>query len=576
MQRESLLNANVANALNDDRRTDPSSTPLATALLDLSVRLLQSAEPHVLATDAIEFACRLLALQACALLTVNAYGALSVVASAGWTAPLPRELPLDEHNQAGYAVLRRTTVVVNDCAEPKPSPIHAEVRGYGFKSSLAAPFISSSQARGVMLAYASQPRDFPPAEVELFSAIANFTALALERVQQHQLLQFEEEKSAQLYRQLSHLAQDVSHLHRREEDVHRRLDSLYTVAEQLASSINLDEVLQVLASQVVTTIGVSFCRVSLLSPDQQRLTIRAAHAAHTMEWNAHLNGECALAETLWHRHAFTQSAPLIVREDELELTPYLEARLFTLGDAKTACLAVLRVEGKAVGVLSLGEMRSWERESFSDDRLKFIQAFADHGAIAVRRSQLFSELEGTYLSTITTLVNAIEARDAYTSGHAHRIAEMAMKVGHELGMGRAELEALRWGALLHDIGKLGIPDTILKKPAALTEVEWAIMKRHPELGAQIIAPVRRLSNVVPLVRYHQERYDGRGYPAGLARDEIPLGARVLAVADAFSAMTDDRVYRPKRSMAEAKAELLRNAGTQFDPRVVEAFLAVIG
>ncbi len=132
-----------------------------------------------------------------------------------------------------------------------------------------------------------------------------------------------------------------------------------------------------------------------------------------------------------------------------------------------------------------------------------------------------------------------------------------------------------WGALLHDIGKIGVPDEILRKAGPLTDEEWELMKRHPELGAEIVAPVKKLVDVAPIIRSHQEKFDGSGYPDGLRGEEIPLGARILAVVDAYGAMTDERVYRKARSHEEALAELRRCAKTHFDPEVVDAFLAVL-
>jgi HD-GYP domain-containing protein (c-di-GMP phosphodiesterase class II) len=152
---------------------------------------------------------------------------------------------------------------------------------------------------------------------------------------------------------------------------------------------------------------------------------------------------------------------------------------------------------------------------------------------------------------------------------------LAEETGRELGLPEDEIKALHWAANLHDIGKIGIPDEILNKAGPLSQVEWAVMQRHPIIGARIIAPVKKLSNVAPIIRAHHERFDGAGYPYGLKGADIPLGARIVSVADAYTAMTDERVYRKAMSHAEAVAELQRYAGTQFDPDVVEAFLRVL-
>ncbi len=144
-----------------------------------------------------------------------------------------------------------------------------------------------------------------------------------------------------------------------------------------------------------------------------------------------------------------------------------------------------------------------------------------------------------------------------------------------MGMAPGELEDLRYGAILHDIGKIGVHDAILKKPDRLDEAEWARMREHPAIGARILAPVPRLSGASRIVRHHHERFDGTGYPAGIAGEAIPLGARILAVVDSYVAIIDPRVYKTARSHEEAAMELAQNAGKQFDPRVVEAFLRLV-
>jgi HD-GYP domain-containing protein (c-di-GMP phosphodiesterase class II) len=145
----------------------------------------------------------------------------------------------------------------------------------------------------------------------------------------------------------------------------------------------------------------------------------------------------------------------------------------------------------------------------------------------------------------------------------------------EMGRSEEEIKAIHWAALLHDLGKIGVPDGILLKAGALTEEEWVIMKKHPEIGARIVAPVKKLANVSPIIRAHQERYDGTGYPDGLKGEQIPFGARLLAIADAYGAMTDDRIYRKTRKAPDALEELVRFKGTQFDPALVDRFITIL-
>src|SRR5215213_3328336 len=196
------------------------------------------------------------------------------------------------------------------------------------------------------------------------------------------------------------------------------------------------------------------------------------------------------------------------------------------------------------------------------------------------REDLPSEWEEARKVT-SILVDAITPKDHYTSDHALQVARLSWLVGVELGLNEEELEWLVHGALLHDVGKLGVADEILGKPGPLTEEEWALVKRHSEIGARMIEPLEILSRAVPVVRHHHERPDGTGYPDGLEGDEIPLAARIVAAVDAYDVMLRRRHYRPQRyrpksSPAEALQELWREAGRQFDVRVVEVMGRVLG
>jgi HD-GYP domain-containing protein (c-di-GMP phosphodiesterase class II) len=184
------------------------------------------------------------------------------------------------------------------------------------------------------------------------------------------------------------------------------------------------------------------------------------------------------------------------------------------------------------------------------------------------------ELQSSYTATVSALSNAVEARDAYTGRHAERVAAYGIEIARAVGLPEEEEPRLEFGFLLHDIGKVAIPDAILYKPEALTDEERALMKQHPLIGAQIVGRVEFLAGAVPVVRSHHERWDGRGYPDGLAGEQIPLAARVFAVADVLDALTTNRPYRPASTFATAREMITAEAGRQFDPRVVEAFNSI--
>jgi diguanylate cyclase (GGDEF)-like protein/putative nucleotidyltransferase with HDIG domain len=185
------------------------------------------------------------------------------------------------------------------------------------------------------------------------------------------------------------------------------------------------------------------------------------------------------------------------------------------------------------------------------------------------------EVEDILLSAVYSLAAAVDARDHYTKSHSTFVSQAAAATASLLGLDKKSIKAIAVAGLLHDIGKVGVPDSILQKAGPLLKEEWEIMKKHPRLGAQIVEKIPGLQDILPLILYHQEKYDGSGYPDGLAGTKIPLGARILAVADAFHAMISDRPYRKRMSLPKAIDELKKNAGSQFDPKIIEAFIEVL-
>jgi len=185
--------------------------------------------------------------------------------------------------------------------------------------------------------------------------------------------------------------------------------------------------------------------------------------------------------------------------------------------------------------------------------------------------EALASLEKAYRSTLKALTAALETRDAETHGHSERVVTFSLRLGREYGLGASEMKALEFGSLLHDIGKIGVPDAILRKPAKLTDEEWVRMREHPRHGQQILRGIKFLEGAARVVAQHHEKWDGSGYPLGLRAEEIDVCARIFAVADAFDAITSDRVYREGRSYEAAARELDEWSNQQFDPKVVEAF-----
>jgi len=184
-------------------------------------------------------------------------------------------------------------------------------------------------------------------------------------------------------------------------------------------------------------------------------------------------------------------------------------------------------------------------------------------------------LEKTHFETIMAFSEALEARDQYTAGHSHRVMEYSKGIGQRMKLDRQDIEDLKKSALLHDIGKIGIPDIVLKKKTRLTDEEYAIIKTHPETGAAILKYIKSFKHLVPAVYHHHEQFDGEGYPDGVKGAAIPLHARIIAIADTFDAMTSSRSYRNALSFRTALSELERCKGTQFDPEIADIFIEIL-
>ena len=223
-------------------------------------------------------------------------------------------------------------------------------------------------------------------------------------------------------------------------------------------------------------------------------------------------------------------------------------------------------KGQESGILLLANKRSG---AFSETDTKMLLAIGQHAGIALENARLHRQLNEAYTSTIAVLADAIEAKDAYTRGHCESVMRLAVEVGQRLELQGDRLDEVRYSALLHDIGKIGVPDGILLKPGKLMDEEFLIIQKHPAIGRDLVARVPTLARLTDAILHHHEKWDGSGYPDGLAGEGIPLAARIVGAVDAFDAMTTPRPYRNPVSHGEAVAEMKRCSGTQFDPRVVE-------
>ncbi|MCD4700373.1 MAG: response regulator [Candidatus Aegiribacteria sp.] len=237
-----------------------------------------------------------------------------------------------------------------------------------------------------------------------------------------------------------------------------------------------------------------------------------------------------------------------------------------------------------VDILDLGEfgsfrgmivLASWPKEKISSRVPSYIPILIRHAAAAVSNAYLFETSERNYIQAISALASAVDAKDPYTHDHSRNVAAYVSSIAARMRLPSREISLLNNAALLHDIGKIGIPEAILNKEGSLTREEYSVIMTHPEVGYNILRPVTAFASFIDAVRYHHERYDGNGYPAGLSGEDIPFHARMLAVADCFDAMTSDRIYRDSLGIDFAISEIEKNSGTQFDPRISNAILSVL-
>jgi putative nucleotidyltransferase with HDIG domain len=260
---------------------------------------------------------------------------------------------------------------------------------------------------------------------------------------------------------------------------------------------------------------------------------------------------------------------LIVDADKNQLS--FLSPLIELGNESFLILPIF-VKEKLKAVIIIGRIQV---KAFNIEEILQARQMADQVAVALSNATLIEEMEQLNWGTLKALARTVDAKSSWTAGHSTRVTDMALKIGSVLGLSPKKLDKLHRAALLHDIGKVGVPAAILDKPGALDDKEYGIIKKHPSIGARILEPIVSYKEIIPMVLQHHERFDGKGYPGGLSGNEIDMGARILAVADVFDAIRSDRPYRKGMAVERVIDIIAEEAGRQFDPNVVEAFLEIM-
>ncbi len=413
------------------------------------------------------------------------------------------------------------------------------------RAIVCIPLVVQDQVIGAL--WVGRQSEISAAEIRLLTAIADIAANAIRRETLHE--------------------QTVQQL--------QRLAALHTINAAINSSFDLRVTLDIFLAQAIAYLNVDAASILRLSPHTLTLEYLAGKGFRSRaieKTQLHLGEGYAGRAALERR---TQSVPDL-RSVGLE---YGRKELLA-GEEFVAYFGVpLVTKGKVIGVLDI-----FKRSPVTPDPgwLDFMEALAGQAAIAIENAQLFEHLQRSnvdlalaYDATIEGWSRALDLRDKETEGHTQRVAEVTMRMARAMGIADSELLHVRRGALLHDIGKMGVPDAVLLKPGPLTEEEWVLMRRHPQAAYDLLAPIDHLRPALDIPYCHHEKWDGTGYPRGLTGEQIPLVARLFAVVDVWDALCSDRPYRKAWTQEEALTHIRTGAGTHFDPRAVEVFLGVV-
>ncbi len=438
-------------------------------------------------------------------------------------------------------VMIQITAASHAPAEDAPSPSRRILES----TPLVAPFVRSAASPGRLLI---RPQDSAAAS----SAGAMGESLRTSATQMQVQLATRHSWDQAL--------QHVANQHRPEQA--RAILTLLRANHHLGEFFTLQEMLLAILTDAMAALAAQRGAILLSEPGREELTVRVVSTPHLVQTDKGYSKILA-------QRCFESGESILCHDVQSDEDLLAGRRIKLAGMASVIC-ALLRTPRRRLGVLHLD--RGPLQEPFAEHELQLADAIAASVAVGIDAAQMVEQERSQLMETMSTLVRAVEMRDQYTGGHSQRVADYALLVAEEMRVPSAERYQIQLGTLLYDIGKIGINEAILQKPGKLSPAEFDIMKAHTVKGAGILGGVGSLQRVIPIVRHHHERWDGSGYPDGIGRDHIALPARIVAVADAFDAMTSHRPYRPALSTERAFLEILTKAGTHFDPACVHAFL----
>ena len=357
---------------------------------------------------------------------------------------------------------------------------------------------------------------------------------------------------------------------RRRRSTHETVKILSEISRIVSSSLDLDKVGDLVLKESINMLGADHASLFLLDDSSKHLILTKAQGFSEDEMdNIKLLGSW---ETI-NDQVVTKKKSLIV--NNVYKNPIFKTKHVPFSSEKfpvNSFLAVpLEKDGDIVGILMVSN-RKRPGHVFTKDDERLLRALSNHIAIALLNAKLYQELKNLFISTVKALVKAIDAKDRYTSGHSERVMKYSIAIGRELKLDEETIENLGLSSLLHDVGKIGVKESILSKPARLLGYERSQINRHPAIGGGIVEIIDNSERIVKGILEHHERFDGKGYPKGLKGGAISLTGRIIAVADVFDALTASRPYQGGYSKSEALLEITKESSSQFDPKIVKAFL----
>lgn len=365
------------------------------------------------------------------------------------------------------------------------------------------------------------------------------------------------------------VSRDITDRKIMEAELNRKLAELQAinkVSKDIATTTDLKNVLDQIVTQVVNVSDAIACTIRLISRiDPNKLVLKAAQGLKIDEVT---RGDIDKRYDIMGK-AVESKLPFMVKLKDSVISNQYVKMLFKNGYAKYMLFNPLIVRDRVIGILT-----SFTEEPPTQSHIDLITSLANNLAIAIDNAEAYHRLKQSFFQTVQSLVSAVEAKDLYTESHSLRVSQYAVFIAEEMGYDENFREKIRVTGLLHDIGKIGIGDLILNKKGKLTSEEYGIIKRHPDIACRILKGIELDGDIINGIRYHHERYDGKGYPNHFGGEDIPIIASIISVADAFDAMTSERSYKEAISFGKAAEELLKNRGTQFNPEVVDSFMTI--